>query len=114
MNESAIWAIVGVIVGFLGNWFLQSKKQAHEKKMYMLQNMSAEVVKSILTEMLNHRNYVDRSFSALKRAIGGYSDDQIRQLLHEVGAKKTSRDDQEWWYLISRQDERIKNIEKNS
>src|SRR3546814_2838944 len=55
-----------------------------------------------------HKSYTDRSFLALKERIGGYSDDQIRQFLHEIGAKKTSRADgaQEWWYLASRQEER--------
>src|SRR3546814_9108336 len=76
--------------------------------MFQLQNLSAAMVKTVLQEMLNHKSYTDRSFLALKERIGGYSDDQIRQFLHEIGAKKTSRADgaQEWWYLASRQEER--------
>jgi hypothetical protein len=41
--------------------------------------------------------------------VGGYSDEAIRQFLHEIGARRTERDDgaEEWWYLTSRQQERI-------
>lgn len=67
------------------------------------------MVKAILAEMLNHRRYVERSFEALKKSVGGYSDEAIRQFLHEIGAKRTERDDgaEEWWYLTSRQTERV-------
>ena len=56
--------------------------------MYLLQNNSSETVKSLLSDMLNHRAYVERSFTALKDPIGGFSDEQIQQFLHELGAKK--------------------------
>ncbi len=112
MNEAG-WALIGVVVGAIGtgffNWLLQTRQFSHENEMFLLQNKSSIMVKSVLTEMLNHRTYTDRSFSALKERVGGYSDDQIRQFLHEIGAKKTSRDNgaEEWWYLASREQERI-------
>jgi len=111
MNDAA-WALAGVIVGAIGtglsNLLLQQKQFKHNKEMFLLQNRGAEIIKSFLTEMLSHATNTDRSFSALKTPIGGYSDDEIRQFLHEAGAKRTSRDDgTEWWYLLSRQDERI-------
>jgi hypothetical protein len=67
------------------------------------------MVKVILAEMLNHRRYVERSFEALKKSVGGYSDEAIRQFLHEIGARRSERDDGavEWWYLTSRQQERV-------
>lgn len=111
MSEVA-WALVGVIIGTLGTGFfsllLQSKQFAHNKEMFLLQNQSAETVKALLVDMLNHRSYTDRSFTALTAPIGGYSDDEIRQFLHEVGAKKATREDgSEWWYLLSRHAERL-------
>jgi hypothetical protein len=112
MMSDAAWALCGVIIGILGtgffNWLLQARQFQHNREMFLLQNRSSEVVKSMLTEMLNHRSHIDRSFEALSAPIGGFSDDDIRQLLHEIGAKKSIRDDgTEWWYLLSRQDERI-------
>lgn len=110
---NAEWAILGVIVGTIGtgffNWLFQCQKFKHEKEMYLLQNKSSETVKSLLSDMLNQRTYVERSFTALKDPIGGFSDVQIQQFLHELGAKKIKRQDKsEWWYLISRQSERVK------
>jgi hypothetical protein len=113
MTEAA-WALVGVIVGGtvtgVFNFLHQSRQFTHNRDMYLLEHRSAEMVKALLTDMLNHRSYTDRSFEALKAPIGGYTDDQIRQFLHEVGAKRATRDDEsEWWYLLSRQDERRAN-----
>lgn len=111
MSEAG-WAIAGVITGTIGtgllNYILQSRQFDHNKEMFLLQNKSAEMIKDLLSNMLNHREHIDRSFKALKHPVGGYSDDEIRQFLHELGAKKVHRDDgTEWWYLLSRQVERI-------
>jgi hypothetical protein len=108
----AMWALIGVAVGAgitgLVNWIQQSRQFAHDREMFTLKNKSADMVKAILAEMLNHRRYVERSFEALKKSVGGYSDEAIRQFLHEIGARRTERDDgaEEWWYLTSRQQER--------
>ncbi len=109
----ALWALGGVFVGAIAsgavNLMLQRRQFAHEKEMYVLKNQSAENVKALLVEMLSHKSYTDRSFEAIRKKIGGYSDDEVRQLLHEVGAKKATRTDgdEEWWYLASREQERI-------
>lgn len=112
MND-AVWALVGVGIGGLLsgviNYCLQKSQFKHNKEMFLLRNQSAEVVKSLLTEMLSHKTYTDRSFAALKQPIGGYSDDEVRQLLHEIKAKKvSSQDGTEMWYLLSREEERKK------
>lgn len=81
------------------------------KEMYFLQNKSKESVKETLLELLNHRNYVDRSFKALSERIGGYNDKELRLILNEVGAVKVNKKDakdgkNEWWYLKDRKGER--------
>ncbi len=112
--SDAGWALAGVVIGglFAGiiNYFLQKGQFKHNKEMFVLQNQSTEVVKSLLAEKLSNESYTDRSFEALKQPIGGYSDDEVRQLLHEIGAMKvSSRDGTEWWYLLSRENERKRN-----
>lgn len=113
--ESGIWALVGVVVGSmltgLLNLVQQRRAFEHEKSMYLLRNSGTEMVKQLLTAMLEHRRFVERSFAALRQPIGGYSDDQVRQLLHEVGARRRTREDgSEWWYLVSREDERLERL----
>jgi len=90
--SSAAWALFGVITGAIAsglvNFLLQRDRFKHEKDMFLLRNQSAEMVKTLLADMLNHRSYTDRTFVALKQPIGGYSDDEIRKLLHELNCEK--------------------------
>jgi hypothetical protein len=78
--------------------------------MHAINNQGKEAVKSILLEMLNHKSYTDRSFEALRERVGGVTDDELRYILQEIGARRTVRENgcQEWWYLESRRDERIR------
>lgn len=110
--DAWIATLLGVVVGgsLTGLFGMLQQRRAfeHEKSMWLLKNGSAETVKSLLMAMLEHGKYVERSFDALKQPIGGYTDDQIRQMLHEVGARRVERaDGSEWWYLTSRSEERI-------
>ena len=112
MNE-AYFAILGVIIGALLtgiiNYLLQRSQFQHNKEMFFLQNKSKEMVKEILSDILNHKTHIDRSFKTLTKRVGGFSDDEIRLLLHEIGAKKVIRpeDYSEWWYLKEREQERV-------
>ena len=115
------WVLGGVIVGAISsgaiNLMLQGRQFTHEKNMHKLKNQGAENVKSLLQEMLSHKGYTDRSFDAIRNKVGGFSDDEIRQLLHEVEAKKVIRanDKKEYWYLAAREAERIEGrANKNS
>ena len=113
MSEAA-WALTGAVVGIIGsgivNWLLQERQFKHNKDMFLLEHGSATTVKAILEEMLNHQGYVERSFKALKSRVGGYTDDELRQFLHEVGAQKIDKDGEERWYLRSRTEERIERL----
>ena len=84
------WALGGVIVGALAsgliNLILQKRQFTHDVKMHALQNQGKENVKSLLIEMLSHKSYTDRSFDAIRDKVGGFTDDELRLLLHEVQA----------------------------
>ncbi|NKB34448.1 MAG: hypothetical protein GKR91_15255 [Pseudomonadales bacterium] len=107
------WALLGVLVGTvltgLFGYAMQDRQFKHNKEMYYLNNKSKEGVKDLLENMLEHRNHIARTFEALRKPIGGYTDEEIRQLLHELDAKKIHRksDNAEMWYLLTRQDEWI-------
>ncbi|MEO0528865.1 MAG: hypothetical protein AAFZ89_16655 [Bacteroidota bacterium] len=115
MNE-AIWALIGVVLGGVitggFNFYLQKKQFEHNIEMFQLQNRSRENVKEILEELLWHKKFIERSFSALKKNVGGFDDDEIRILLHEIDAIKTVRksDSTEWWYLNDRKEERLQRL----
>ena len=111
--SDALWALIGVIVGGtitgIFNYFLQNSQFKHNKEMFLLKNQSKENVKEILIDMLWHKTHINRLFTTLSNRIGGYTDKEIRQMLHEVGAIKWIRQDDgaELWYLKERADERI-------
>lgn len=104
------WALLGALVGMLGtgltSWLLQRWQHKHEKDMWLLEHQGPEMVKEHLLEMLNHRTYTDRSFKSLRRGIGGYTDDQVRVFLHEVGARKVTKGEEDSWYLVAREGDR--------
>ena len=109
MNEGE-WALLGVVIGAgltgLINFLLQRQQFSHNKEMFFLQNRSGEAVKEILLTMLEHRTHIRRSFETLKKHVGGFSDNEIRQFLHELDAKKTSTSEgKEMWYFLSRSEE---------
>ncbi len=114
-NHEVFWALIGVIVGALLtgviNYILQLSQFKHNKEMFYIQNQTKEKVKEILFELLNHMKYTDRSFKALRERIGGHTDDEVRKILHEINAKKSSNNKgEEVWYLKEREAERIAKI----
>ena len=112
--EKEIWGLIGIILGIIVKGVFDIVKlrmsHDHDKERFRSQNLAKENIKELLMEMLNHRKYTDRTFSALKKRIGGYSDHDIRKMLMEVGAQKVrgKSDGREMWYLTERQEERNK------
>jgi len=54
-----------------------------------------------------------RSYNFLRGKIGGINDDELRLLLHEVKAKKSSNSKGvEMWYLIEREQEWINKMKR--
>lgn len=118
--DKEIWGIIGIVLGFLGKGLfdLIRTRYSHEhtEKMYKLENQGKENIKELLSEMLNHRKYVDRTFDALKKRIGGYTDDEIRKILMELNAQKVSstKSNKEMWFLTSRKNERDTRANRNA
>lgn len=111
VNEPALWSMIGVLIGGITsgiiNYCLQISQFNHQKEMFFLTNKSKEEVKEILNDLLEHRTQIERSFEAIRNRIGGYTNYEIRKLLHEVGATLSSRKDGpgEWWILKERKQE---------
>ncbi|TXC78772.1 hypothetical protein [Luteibaculum oceani] len=61
---------------------------------------------------LSHKTNVERSFESLKKALGGWDndEDELRRILVSAGAIRTYRsDNSEWWSLLTRGSEKSKN-----
>ena len=59
---------------------------------------------------LRHKGYTDRRFETIKKYLGGWDneEDDLRKILVRAGAVRVFSENEEWWYLLSRGDERIK------
>ncbi|GGC75787.1 hypothetical protein GCM10011387_31950 [Pedobacter quisquiliarum] len=116
-SDAPFWTLSGVLIGAIAtgciNYLLQKGQFNHNIEMHRLQNLSKEEAKSYLLELLNHKTYTDRKFSTLRKRTGAFTDDELRLLLTELGAiKGISKNNNEIWYLRTREDERPKPARK--
>lgn len=101
--ENLVSVLIGLIVGTGLNLL-------KDHISYKRNNLSEIKAKEILEDTLSHRSFTDRSFFTLTNRVGGFTDDQVRRLLLEIGAQKViyaNRQHKEWWYLKDRSAERI-------
>lgn len=107
MDNLSFWEIVfvtfiPVIISALVSYFLNY----HEIKKYRSESMAERSAR----HFLKHKGYTDRRFETIKKYLGGWDkeEDELRKILVKAGAVRVFKDDVEWWYLLSRGEERIK------
>ncbi len=106
--ETAIFTLLGALVGGLISFLLQWQRFKHELKIKQEEFKTEFIAESTAKHFLNHKSYTDRSFETLKKHLGGFEDDELRKILVRAGAIRTYREDgSEWWRLLSRMDEFI-------
>lgn len=98
-----IATIPAIVTGLIS--YILSAKQREKSKAELM------VIKSA-RHFLKHKTFTDRSFKTLKNYLGGWdnNEDELRKILVSAGAVRVFRDDkdnEEWWYLLSRAAERI-------
>ncbi len=105
-------AIVGGLLAFFGNYWIQERKLKHEKAMYFLQNLTNEKAKGLLSEALYHQKFPIRSFEHLQYRVP-LEESRVRELLIELDAKRaTLEDGREGYYLREREQEVFAKLEK--
>lgn len=106
--ETAIFTLLGTIVGGFISYFLQHQKYLQEIKKIQESNKTDFMAENTVKHFLNHKGYTDRSFETIKKYVGGFEDDELRKILVRSGAVRTYREDgSEWWRLLSRMEEYI-------
>jgi hypothetical protein len=106
--ETALFTLMGTIVGGLLSYLLQRQRFQQELKIKQEENKTEFVAERTVKHFLNHKSYTDRSFETLQKHLGGFEDDELRKILVRAGAIRTYRaDGSEWWRLLSRMDEFI-------
>jgi hypothetical protein len=99
---------LGTLVGGLITFAVNRQQLGHQLKILREQYKTEFAAEETAMHFLSHESYTDRSFEVLKKHLGGFEDDELRKILVRSGAVRVFRDDgSEWWYLLSRTDERI-------
>lgn len=110
--ETAIFTLLGTIVGGLISYFLQQQRFKQELKIKREEFKTEFMAENTVRHFLNHKSYTDRSFDTLQKNLGGFVDDELRKILVRAGAIRIFREDgSEWWRLLSRMDEFIEKKE---
>lgn len=104
--ETILIATIPAIIAGLVSYILGARQREKSKAELM-------VIRSA-KHFLEHKKFTDRSFKTLKKYLGGWDNDEdgLRRILVSAGAVRVYRkdkNDEEWWYLLSRAAERIDN-----
>lgn len=106
--ETAIFTLLGTMVGGLISYFLQKQRFSQELKLKQEEYKTEYMAESTAKHFLSHRSFTDRSFETLKKNLGGFEDEELRKILVRAGAIRSYRKDgTEWWRLLSRMEEYI-------
>ncbi|UII20915.1 hypothetical protein [Fulvivirga ligni] len=106
--QTAIFTLIGTILGGLISYFLQRQKFNHDLQIRREADKTDFIAETTARHFLSHKSYTDRSFDTLKKHLGGFEDDELRKILVRAGAIRDYRSDgSEWWRLLSRMDEYI-------
>ncbi len=115
MNHSItiIIATIPAIISFTASSLLFSLN----KEKYKRETMAETAARKLLT----HKGYTDRSFKVISDHLGGWDDkqDELRQILVRAGAVRIYKEShagekEEFWYLLSREKERVLKLRKNN
>ena len=117
--DAALWstfsALLGAVVGGGISFLLNRQQFASQLRILQEQHKTEFMAETTARHFLSHKGFTDRSFEALQKSLGGFSDDELRRILVRAGAVRVYREDgSEWWRLLSRMDEFIerKELEK--
>lgn len=108
---SLISGIAGAIVGGIVTLNLQKQRYRNDLELLKNEFKTEFMAETTARFFLNHSGYTDRSFETLRDSIGGFEDNELRQILVRAGAIRSFRKDgSEWWRLLSRNDEFIEKV----
>lgn len=102
--ETIFIATIPAIMAGLISYIIGAKEREKSKAELMVIHSAKHFLK--------HKSFTDRSFKTLKSYLGGWdnNEDELRRILVSAGAVRVFRKDknnEEWWYLLSRAAERI-------
>lgn len=107
----ALFTLLGTLIGGLITFAINRQQFKHQIKALQEEHKTEFMAETTALHFLSHKSYTDRSFDVLVKHLGGFEEDELRKILVRAGAvREYHSDGTEWWYLLSREDERIQNF----
>ncbi len=93
---SSFTALITALITAIATFAIQERKLKAELRTEFMAEQAAK-------SLLENPQWGKRSFSEIKKRLGGFGDDELRKILVRAGAVRFERtDDEELWGLISR------------
>lgn len=103
-----IFTLLGTLIGGLVTFAINRQQFKHQIKALREEHKTEFMAETTVRHFLSHKSYTDRSFDVLVKHLGGFEEDDLRKILVRAGAvREYHSDGTEWWYLLSREGERI-------
>ncbi|MCG8385932.1 MAG: hypothetical protein MJA30_10350 [Cytophagales bacterium] len=102
-----ISSLSGVLVGGGISYLLQIGRLRHAYRLKVEELKTEHMAERTARYYLSHKGYTDRRFETLKKALGGFEDNELRKILVRSGAVRSYRNNEEWWTLLERIPEKI-------
>ncbi|MBI1891136.1 MAG: hypothetical protein HYS18_10850 [Burkholderiales bacterium] len=110
-----LFTLLGTLAGGLVTFSVNRQQFRHQLEALRQQYKTDFMAEETARHFLSHKGYTDRSFDVLEKHLGGFEPNDLRKILVRAGAVRIYRDDgSEWWYLLSRIDERIEKLQARS
>ncbi len=103
-----IFTLIGTLIGGLVTFAVNRQQFKHQLETLHEAHKTEFMAEQTARYFLSHKGYTDRSFDVLIKHLGGFEEDELRKILVRAGAvREYHNDGTEWWYLLSREDERL-------
>lgn len=108
--ETALFTILGTLVGGLISYSLQDQRFKQELKIKQEEFKTEFMAERTVKHFLSDKRFKDRTFLTIKNHLGGFDDDELRKILVRSGAiRLKSNDGKEYWTLLDANDTNIEN-----
>jgi hypothetical protein len=103
MLETIVTSVITAALTAIATFLIQERRLRRDFELDRQRVRTEFMAEQVAKQLLESEKWVKRSFEAIKRRLGGFEDDELRQILVRAGAVRFQGDeDQEVWGLISR------------
>ena len=103
--ETAIFTLIGTIIGGLISYFLQKQRFDQEIKIKQEEYKTEFIAENTIKHYLSDEDYTARTFSKIEKHLGGFEPNELRKLLVRSGAIRIYDEyGEEFWKLLIKDD----------